>query len=292
MYNPPATEGPRWRSCAARDVHAIAELSGGERSAVDARAAAVIADDREQAVGIPAVRFDRAHEHRAAPRRGDAAVIRIRGTDRAIALKTDCNGRYVALDPRVGAQHRRGRGGAQRRVHGRPAAWRSRTASTSAIRSAPRSTSSSPRRSRGMGEACLALGTPVTGGNVSFYNESPTGAVHPTPVIGMVGLIDSLAHITQRRVPHAEGDDDSAARRAAPKRSGGSEYLARIHGVTAGAPPRCDVPASARRSTRCSRRFARGRLVGARLQRWRPGRRAGGMRDGGPRRTRSAPKST
>ena len=48
----------------------------------------------------------------------------------------------------------------------------------------------------GMGEACLALNTPVTGGNVSFYNEDPQRAVFPTPVIGMVGLVEDVAHIT------------------------------------------------------------------------------------------------
>ena len=47
---------------------------------------------------------------------------------------------------------------------------------------------------RGISEACRALGTPVTGGNVSFYNESPSGAVDPTPVIGMVGLLEDVSH--------------------------------------------------------------------------------------------------
>ena len=49
----------------------------------------------------------------------------------------------------------------------------------------------------GMGDACRVLGTPVTGGNVSLYNENPQGAVFPTPTIGMVGLIDDLAHVTR-----------------------------------------------------------------------------------------------
>jgi phosphoribosylformylglycinamidine synthase len=90
-----------------------------------------------------------------------------------------------------------------------------------------------------MGEACVALGTPVTGGNVSFYNESPTGAVHPTPVVGMVGLIDSLRHITRSGFT-AEGDDIVLLGEPTDE-LGGSEYLARVHGVTAGAPPRCDL---------------------------------------------------
>jgi phosphoribosylformylglycinamidine synthase len=92
---------------------------------------------------------------------------------------------------------------------------------------------------RGMGEACVALGTPVTGGNVSFYNENPTGAVHPTPVIGMVGLIDSLAHITRSGFT-SEGDDIVLLGEPTSE-LGASEYLARVHGVAAGAPPRCDL---------------------------------------------------
>ena len=91
----------------------------------------------------------------------------------------------------------------------------------------------------GMGEACRVLETPVTGGNVSFYNESPLGAVYPTPVVGMVGLIDSLAHVTRatfRNVGDAIvllGDNTSEL--------GASEYLATIHGIVAGAPPNVDL---------------------------------------------------
>jgi phosphoribosylformylglycinamidine synthase len=92
----------------------------------------------------------------------------------------------------------------------------------------------------GIKEACEALGTPVTGGNVSLYNENPTGAVYPTPVIGMVGLVDSLAHVTRSAfttpgdVVVLLGDNTDEL--------GGSEYLARIHDVVAGRPPRCDLP--------------------------------------------------
>ncbi len=91
----------------------------------------------------------------------------------------------------------------------------------------------------GMGEACRALGTPVTGGNVSFYNESPSGAVYPTPVVGMVGLLDSLDHVTRSTFAH---DGHAIVLLGEPdEQLGGSEYLARIHGIVAGAPPSCDV---------------------------------------------------
>jgi len=91
----------------------------------------------------------------------------------------------------------------------------------------------------GMGEACHALGTPVTGGNVSLYNENPSGAVHPTPVIGMIGLIDDLSHVTRSTFQH-DGDTILLLGEMGGE-LGGSEYLATIHGAVIGAPPRCDV---------------------------------------------------
>jgi phosphoribosylformylglycinamidine synthase len=96
----------------------------------------------------------------------------------------------------------------------------------------------------GMADACEALGTPVTGGNVSLYNESPTGAVFPTPVIGMVGLIDDIDHVTRATFQRA---GDAIVLLGEPSSElGGSEYLSRIHGVTAGAPPACDLAAERR----------------------------------------------
>jgi phosphoribosylformylglycinamidine (FGAM) synthase-like enzyme len=91
----------------------------------------------------------------------------------------------------------------------------------------------------GMAEACEALGTPVTGGNVSLYNENPGGAVFPTPVIGMVGLIDDLDHITRS---HFSTEGDSVVLLGTMTTEiGGSEYLARVHRTVAGSPPRCDL---------------------------------------------------
>ena len=90
-----------------------------------------------------------------------------------------------------------------------------------------------------MGEACRALGTPATGGNVSLYNESPAGAVYPTPVIGMVGLIDDLSHITRATFQH-DGDSILLLGEIGGE-LGGSEYMATIHGKVIGAPPRCDL---------------------------------------------------
>jgi phosphoribosylformylglycinamidine synthase len=174
---------------------------------------------------------------------GDAAVVRLRGTNKALALKTDCNGRYVYLEPRTGGQIAVAE--AARNVActgGRPMAI------TNCLNFG------NPKRPevfyqfreavRGMGDACRALGTPVTGGNVSLYNESPTGAVFPTPVVGMVGLVEELAHVT-RATFHADGDAIILLGQPTDE-LGASEYLARVHGITAGPPPRVDLDAERR----------------------------------------------
>src|SRR4029077_8282174 len=169
---------------------------------------------------------------------GDAAVVRIRGTDRAIALKTDCNGRYAFLDPREGA--RIAVAEAARNVAcsgGRPMAITNNLNFGNPKR--PEVYFQLREAVAGMGEACTALGTPVTGGNVSLYNENPTGAVYPTPVVGMIGLIDSISHITRSNF---QNEGDTVILLGEPTvELGASEYLARIHNVVAGAPPACDL---------------------------------------------------
>jgi phosphoribosylformylglycinamidine synthase subunit PurL len=169
---------------------------------------------------------------------GDAAVVRLRGTDKALALKTDCNGRYVYLDPRVGGQIAVAE--AARNVActgGRPLAITNNLNFGNPKK--PEIFFQFREAVGGMGDACRVLRTPVTGGNVSFYNESPTGAVYPTPVIGMVGLIDSLAHVT-RATFRAPGDAIVLLGENTDE-IGGSEYLLRVHGAVAGSPPRVDL---------------------------------------------------
>jgi phosphoribosylformylglycinamidine synthase len=135
---------------------------------------------------------------------GDAAVLRVRGTNRAIAMKTDGNGRYVALDPRVGGRIAVAEAARNVACTGaRPLAITNCLNFGNPTR--PEIFFQFREAVLGIGEACRELDTPVTGGNVSFYNESPSGAVHPTPVIGMVGVIDSLDHVT-RATFGEEGD--------------------------------------------------------------------------------------
>jgi phosphoribosylformylglycinamidine synthase len=169
---------------------------------------------------------------------GDAAVIRIRGTNKALAVKTDCNARYVYLDPRVGGRIAVAEAARNVACTGaRPMAITNCLNFGNPTR--PEVFYQFKEAVAGMGEACRALGTPVTGGNVSLYNESPSGAVYPTPVIGMVGLIDDVSHIT-RATFQQDGDAILLLGKAGGE-LGGSEYLATIHGAVLGPPPRCDV---------------------------------------------------
>jgi phosphoribosylformylglycinamidine synthase len=171
---------------------------------------------------------------------GDAAVVRVRGTDRALACKTDCNGRYVYLDPRVGTQIAVSEAARNVACTGaRPMAITNNLNFGNPKR--PEVYFQLREAVRGMAEACTALGTPVTGGNVSLYNENPGGAVYPTPVIGMIGLIDSTNHITRS---HFQNEHDTIVLLGEPTSElGASEYLSRIHGLVAGAPPACDLDA-------------------------------------------------
>jgi phosphoribosylformylglycinamidine synthase II len=173
----------------------------------------------------------------------DAAVLRVRGSNKGLALKTDGNGRYVYLDPRMGG-----------RIAVAEAARNVACAGGRPLAITNNLNFGNPRRPEvyhqlreaiaGIAEACRALGTPVTGGNVSLYNESSAGAIYPTPVIGMVGLVESLEHVTRAPFTH---DRDTIVLFGEPTEElGGSEYLYRVHGVVAGAPPHCDLAAEQR----------------------------------------------
>ncbi len=172
------------------------------------------------------------------PGGADAAVVRLRGTDKALALKTDCNSRYVYLDPRMGG--RIAVAEAARNVAcagGRPMAI------TNCLNfgnpKKPEVFFQFREAVTGMGEACRTLGTPVTGGNVSLYNENPHGAVFPTPTIGMVGLIESLAHVT--RSAFSVAGDAIVQLGVGSNELGASEYLSRVHAQTIGAVPVVDL---------------------------------------------------
>ena len=161
----------------------------------------------------------------------DAAVLRIRKTDRALAMCTDCNGRYVYLNPRMGAQIAVAE--AARNVvcsGGKPLAVTNCLNFGNPYK--PEIYYCFAEAVAGMGEACEVFETPVTGGNVSFYNEDPERAVFPTPTIGMVGLIEHVDQITTQYFKHS--GDVIILLGETKEELGGSEYLYRIHSQTRG----------------------------------------------------------
>jgi phosphoribosylformylglycinamidine synthase II len=172
----------------------------------------------------------------------DAAVLRISGHDRLLAVTTDGNSRYVYLNPRRGASIAVVE--AARNiicVGGRPLAI------TNCLNFGnpydPEIYWQFTETVRGIREACLALGTPVTGGNVSFYNEGPEGPIYPTPVIGMVGLIEEQQIIS----PGLKEEGDIIVLLGPKGKSiGGSEYLKAIHGIVSGDAPALDLPTEIR----------------------------------------------
>ncbi|MEW8968685.1 phosphoribosylformylglycinamidine synthase subunit PurL [Exiguobacterium alkaliphilum] len=125
----------------------------------------------------------------------DAAVIRIRDTDKSLAMTTDCNAKYVYLDPRVG-----GAIAVAEAARNIVASGAEPLALTDCLNfgspDKPEGFWQLDQAVEGMAEACRTLDTPVIGGNVSLYNESNGTAIYPTPVVGMVGLIEKREHIT------------------------------------------------------------------------------------------------
>src|SRR4029078_1770151 len=119
----------------------------------------------------------------------DAAVVRVKGTRKALAISTDGNGRYCWLDPFEGA--RLAVAEACRHVAASGAVpIRATNCLNFGHPERPEIMGQLVRAIAGIGDACRALGVPITGGNVSLYNETAGKAIYPTPVIGVVGLLD------------------------------------------------------------------------------------------------------
>lgn len=173
----------------------------------------------------------------------DAAVVRIEGTRKAIAMTTDCNGRFVYLDPEVGGKIAVSE--AARNIvcsGGQPLAVTDNLNFGSPEK--PEIFWQLEKAADGISEACLALDTPVIGGNVSLYNENARGAIYPTPVIGMVGLVQDFDHVTTQGFKQ-EGDIVLLLGETKAE-LGGSEFQYVIHGVTEGRPPAIDLEAERR----------------------------------------------
>jgi phosphoribosylformylglycinamidine synthase len=168
----------------------------------------------------------------------DAGVLRIADTGRAIAVSSDCNGRYCYLDPYVGAQIAFAE--AARNVAcagGRPAAI------TDCLNfgnpEKPEVFWTFHEAVRGVADACRAFKVPVISGNVSFYNESFGQPIYPTPTVGLVGVLEDAS----KRVTMAFKDagDVIVLLGETDAELGGSEYLSTVHGIIAGMPPAIDM---------------------------------------------------
>ncbi len=174
------------------------------------------------------------------PPGSDAAALRVKETRRSLAMSLDCNSRYCHLNPREGAKLAVAE--AARNV---VCAGARPLAITNCLNFA------SPERPEvmwafsetidGMAEACRALGTPVTGGNVSFYNETEGAGVYPTPVIGMLGLIEDARHTTTQWFK--EAGDAILLLGVTRNDLGASELLSVLTGEASGAVPRLDLEA-------------------------------------------------
>ncbi|HZR25407.1 MAG TPA: AIR synthase-related protein, partial [Vicinamibacterales bacterium] len=167
-----------------------------------------------------------------------AGVVRVRGTDRALALSVDGNGRYCYLDPYRGAMLAVAE--ASRNV---ACAGAKPLGATNCLNfgnpERPGTMWQFAKAVEGIGAACRALNVPITGGNVSLYNETDGNAIYPTPVIGIVGLLEHADRVVGRRFQSSgdaiillgEGRDEL----------GGSEYLKVVHGLVRGVPPALDL---------------------------------------------------
>src|SRR5438477_3735759 len=168
----------------------------------------------------------------------DAAVFLVRYADKILAATTDCNSLYCALDPREGGKIAVAEAARNLTCSGaRPLAVTDNLNFGNPY--TPENFWQLHEAVEGVSEACRAFGTPVTGGNVSLYNESPLGVVDPTPTIAMVGLIDDEKDITTQWFKDA-GDVVILAGQVGNE-LGGSQFLKICHGRKQAPPPRVDL---------------------------------------------------
>ncbi|KXK02611.1 MAG: phosphoribosylformylglycinamidine synthase [Chlorobi bacterium OLB4] len=170
---------------------------------------------------------------------GDASVIRIKGSKKGVAMKVDCNSRYVYLNPYVGAMI-----SVAESCRNVVCTGASPLGITNCLNFGnpydPEVYYQFSEAVRGIGDACRKFNTPVTGGNVSFYNESQNFAILPTPVIGVIGLIDDVSKIVTSDFKQS-GDYVILIGKQNSNEVGGSQYLKTIHDKITGKPPLIDL---------------------------------------------------
>ncbi|MDX9702973.1 MAG: phosphoribosylformylglycinamidine synthase subunit PurL [Candidatus Auribacterota bacterium] len=195
-----------------------------------------------------------------APGVSDAAVLRLKECEKLLAMKTDCNGRYCYLDPYIGGM-----------IAVAEAARNVVCCGAKPLAITDCLNFGNPMKEEifwqfkncveGIAEACRQFETPVTGGNVSFYNENPRGAVDPTPVIGIVGLIDTQDHVTT--ASFKKPGDVVILLGPIESGIGGSEYLAIAHGKKTGALPEFDIELEKRVQSVCLKLIRDGKIKSA-----------------------------
>jgi phosphoribosylformylglycinamidine synthase II len=189
------------------------------------------------------------------PGAGDAAVLRVKPTRRGLALSVDGNGRWSRLDPRMGAKAAVAEAARNVACAGaRP--WAATNCLNFGNPEKPEVMWQFSEAVDGIAEACVALEIPITGGNVSFYNDTLGRSIDPTPVLGVLGVLEDSAHALGMAF-RAEGDivilldglgvgEDVAAAAADAASFSSSEYAKAIHGIVGGLPPAVDLAAEKR----------------------------------------------
>lgn len=174
----------------------------------------------------------------------DAAVVRVRGTNKALAMTTDCNSRYIYLDPETG-----GKIAVAEAARNIICSGAEPLAITDCLNfgnpEKPEIFWQLEKAADGMSEACRSLSTPVIGGNVSLYNETNGEAIYPTPVVGMVGLVSDLQHITTQSFKN-ESDLIYVVGEAKVE-FGGSELQKMLEGKIFGRAPELDLSVEQKR---------------------------------------------
>jgi len=173
---------------------------------------------------------------------GDAALVRIKGTEKYLAFATDCNGRHVFLDPHVGAA-----GAVAESCRNLACVGATPLGLTDCLNFGnpenPAIMWQFARAIEGMGEACRALDVPVVSGNVSLYNETEGTSILPTPSVAVVGLYEGPLPAVSSRFPRAGLSVALLGECDGPGHLGGSLYLMSLHELQRGAPPPIDYDA-------------------------------------------------
>ncbi|MDN7243638.1 phosphoribosylformylglycinamidine synthase subunit PurL [Planococcus sp. N028] len=190
----------------------------------------------------------------------DAAVVRVRGTNKGLAMTTDCNSRYIYLDPEMGGKIAVAEAARNVVVSGaKPLAI------TDCLNfgnpEKPEIFWQLEKAADGMSEACTILDAPVIGGNVSLYNETNGTAIYPTPTIGLVGLVEDLAYVTTQNVKNS-GDAVYLIGESFTE-FGGSELQKMVEGRIFGKAPYIDLAVEATRQQQILTAIQQGLVVSA-----------------------------